>query len=227
MNFSNTQVDKLGENLRKGVTVDILRKTDAYTRSFDNVYSKITEQISSRLKLNYTGRPVKSTKSLIEKLNRETSRLSQIQDISGYRIVVEDVFMQNDVVSKLEEIFDLVDVVDRRERSSNGYRAVHVIPYVEGKPFEIQIRSKLQHYWAELSEKIADKVGIDVKYGGGPVEARETLSELSDTIKSVENVELQLKQKRLWEPEDLRWIEFEEQNFNIPPEFYARKRVDG
>ena len=50
----------------------------------------------------------------------------------------------------------------------NGYRAVHVVVFPESMPIEIQIRTELQHEWAEVFEKIADLVGRDIRYGEPP-----------------------------------------------------------
>jgi ppGpp synthetase/RelA/SpoT-type nucleotidyltranferase len=53
-------------------------------------------------------------------------------------------------------------------------------------PVEIQLRTELQHTWAELSEKLADAVGIDTKYGGGPSAIRERLDLYSELVASFE-----------------------------------------
>jgi hypothetical protein len=45
---------------------------------------------------------------------------------------------------------------------------VHVIATVEGRPVEIQIRTRLQHQWANLFEKFADIVGRGIRYGEPP-----------------------------------------------------------
>jgi hypothetical protein len=55
--------------------------------------------------------------------------------------------------------------VDRRSKPSYGYRAVHVIPSITGKPVEIQLRTQLQHLWAELSETLAFRFYVGLKYG--------------------------------------------------------------
>jgi ppGpp synthetase/RelA/SpoT-type nucleotidyltranferase len=33
---------------------------------------------------------------------------------------------------------------------------------------EIQVRILMQHWWAELSEKLSDTIDPEIKYGGGP-----------------------------------------------------------
>jgi ppGpp synthetase/RelA/SpoT-type nucleotidyltranferase len=73
-------------------------------------------------------------------------------------------------------------VIDRRVKPSNGYRAVHVVVREVGLPVEVQVRTDLQHVWAESSEKLADAFGSQLKYGGGPKEIRELLDDFSKMI---------------------------------------------
>ncbi len=189
--FSKTQIDRLGERLRKGAIEDSdLRLLDAYRRSFVPAYEVVNAVIKEIIASKPTGRPAKSTTSIVEKLNRETIRLTQMQDIAGCRLVVGPIWNQNKVVKLLKAKLKTV-VVDRRKQPSNGYRAVHVIATADDKPIEIQVRTTLQHLWAELSEKLADVVDPSIKYGGGPEELRTFLDRLSKTIADVEALELQ------------------------------------
>lgn len=48
-----------------------------------------------------------------------------------------------------------------------------------GRYVELQVRTRSQHAWAELSEKFADEVGQDLKYGKGNAELLEFLDRLS------------------------------------------------
>lgn len=59
---------------------------------------------------------------------------------------------------------------DRRANPSWGNRAVHVIATVNGKPVEIQVRTKLQDLWAQAMEKLADVWGRGIRYGEAPEE---------------------------------------------------------
>src|SRR5205085_580408 len=77
-------------------------------------------------------------------------------------------------------------------RSSYGYRAVHVIAFAGDLPVEIQVRTARQQRWAELSEKLSDIRGAEVKYGGGPEPIRDVLSALSVSVAGLENYERQL-----------------------------------
>jgi len=79
---------------------------------------------------------------------------------------------QDVLVAQLVELFSddkrAPKVVDRRTEPSHGYRAVHVIVFVRSLPVEIQIRTQLQHEWADLFEKLADHIGRRVRYGEPP-----------------------------------------------------------
>ena len=145
-NLSTTQIDKLGERLKTGeITDQDLRLLDEYRLSFSKAHQFVVGNIGERLGLAPTGRPAKSTPAIIEKLKRESIRLTQIQDIAGCRLVVSDVDKQDSVVSELERLFGNPRMVDRRKKPSHGYRAVHLIVVHEGKAVEIQVRTALQH----------------------------------------------------------------------------------
>jgi GTP pyrophosphokinase len=83
-------------------------------------------------------------------------------------------------------------VVDRRKTPSYGYRAVHVIVRQRGTPVEIQVRTELQHGWAQLSEKLSDVADPSIKYGGGPESLKSRLLKLSETVEKMEVMESKL-----------------------------------
>ncbi|MBV9493355.1 MAG: RelA/SpoT domain-containing protein [Acidobacteria bacterium] len=193
MQPSKSQVDRLGEKLRsQAYGEDELRALDEYRRSFGPAYDRTIEKLKQVLGAPVSGRPAKSTNSIIEKLNRESLRLSQMQDIAGCRIVVADIQRQNGLVQQLEHEFAAATVVDRRLKPSHGYRAVHVIVRTDEKPIEVQVRTSLQHAWAEICEKFADVVDPAIKYGGGPPDVRGTLDAATTLIARIEALEAAL-----------------------------------
>jgi GTP pyrophosphokinase len=115
--------------------------------------------------------------------------LVQIQDIAGCRVVVEGMTEQEKTVASLLQVFENVTVIDRRQTPSFGYRAVHLIVRVSGRPVEVQIRTLIQHYWAESSEKLSD-ADPAVKYGGGAPEVRDILDRWSRSAAAIEAAEL-------------------------------------
>ena len=187
--FSTAAVDQLGERLRKTLTVEDLRLLDKYRREFGEDYAVVVASVRNSLALDASGRPAKSTTAIVEKLKRGSMRLSQMQDIAGCRIIVDDTLVQDAVVSRLATMFPST-TMDRRDRPSHGYRAVHIIVRPKKRPVEIQVRTVLQHRWAELSEKAADNFGIDIKYGGGHKTVREVLDRASETVASFERLEM-------------------------------------
>ena len=186
-----TQVDRLGDRLRKGnVSEEDLRLLDDFRRSFSPAYESVVATIRDDLGLLPTGRPAKSTASVVEKLRRESMRLTQMQDIAGCRLIVTDLTMQDSVVGSLLGCLEESVVVDRRMKPSHGYRAVHVVAYVGGQAVEIQIRTELQHLWAEFSEKLSDVLDPGLKYGHGDASIRTTLLKASEFVRKLEQAEL-------------------------------------
>lgn len=183
LRLTKTQIDRLGERLKKGDSDEFdLRLLDEYRRSFGEPYELVVRSIRASLALKPTGRPAKSTTSIVEKLRRESIRLSQMQDIAGCRIVVSDLTEQDRVVDGLRRLFSDTIALDRRRQPSHGYRAVHVVADVDGRPIEIQVRTLLQDFWARLSEKFSDVVDPAIKYGHGPVRINNALRTLSARI---------------------------------------------
>jgi len=195
--ISKTQIDRLGDRLREGnITESDLRLLDEYRRSFGAAYEFVVGAIRNRLGFEPTGRPAKSTTSIIEKLLRESIRLTQIQDIAGCRLIVPTIMDQEVSVQSLSQLLKHVTIVDRRKQPSHGYRAIHVITTYESRVVEIQIRTSLQHIWAELSEKLSDIIDPGIKYGGGSEGIQDFLARSSSLIDAEESNERDLANKR-------------------------------
>jgi putative GTP pyrophosphokinase len=183
---SKASVDRLGERLRVGINAEDLKLLDEYRLSFAPAYEVVRAKLRSIENILPSGRPAKSTTAIVDKLRRESIRLSQVQDIAGCRIVVDSRAAQNSLTSALVDLFPVTHVSDRREKPSHGYRAVHVIVKECGLNVEIQVRTRLQQLWAELSEKLADHYGPGLKYGEGPENIRKLLENLSNHVRIIE-----------------------------------------
>jgi ppGpp synthetase/RelA/SpoT-type nucleotidyltranferase len=192
MTLSSAKIDKIGEALRSAdFCADVLIELDAYRRTFESAYVAIAKLLREGLRKDgVTGRPSKSTGAIVEKLMRGSFRLSQIQDIAGCRVVVEDVPAQDRLIRALKVFLpDQIRIVDRRHDPSFGYRAVHVIAKVDRRCVEIQIRTIPQHLWAEISEKLADTIDNRIKYGEGEPSLLEALYSLTAAIAALEREE--------------------------------------
>lgn len=188
--MSKSQVDRLGERLRHGQTADAdLLELDEFRRSFSASYADVIGIVTHITAAAPSGRPAKSTTAIIEKLRRESIRLSQMQDIAGCRLIVPSTRDQDGLVARLRSGFQRATVVDRRMSPSHGYRAVHLIVEDGGRPVEIQIRTSLQQLWAEFSEKLSDVIDPSIKYGGGPEVVRRSLKTSSALIRDMDELE--------------------------------------
>jgi hypothetical protein len=187
--LTKSQLNRIGERLRKNTaTEDDVRRLDEYRISFMPAFQKVYDELTA-MGLRPGGRPQKTTPSIVAKLNREKTRLSTMQDIAGCRVEVPNRFEQDRIIIELAMRYPDAEVQDRRIRPSYGYRAVHVIVTVEAKPVEIQIRTALQHNWALVTEKLADVIDQQIKYGGGPADIQELLGQISQRIAILEQQE--------------------------------------
>ena len=169
----------------------VARALDFYRLSFAEAFETVVSTIRNELGLELTGRRAKLTSSIGDKLRRESIRLTQMQDIAGCRLIVPDLTQQDSVVQSLNRLFESVSIIDRRKQPSHGYRAVHVIVDYRGKKIEIQIRTSLQHLWAEASEKFSDEIDPAIKYGGGDKRLQELLMSISVLVAEHEHLEYQ------------------------------------
>lgn len=173
--------------------------------------SSSSRPLRTALRLAPSGRGGKTTESIVSKLKRGSVKLDKIQDIAGCRVVLEDIKAQDEAVERIRQLFPGCRIVDRRLAPSHGYRAVHVIPIVLEHSIEIQLRTRLQHEWAQLSEKQADRCGVQLKYGGGPPRIREFLETTSEIVKDLELDELRLRSLPYGAERERRVLDLERQ----------------
>lgn len=170
--FSKNQARRLGERLKAGApTADDLAMLQILLEAYDEALDAAVRKVSTGLNTKVSSR-IKNTGTIIEKLRRSSgARLHSIQDLAGMRIVMDgsDRLAQNALVAGLSSLFKddthPVKQIDRRASPRSGYRAVHLVVHVEGLPVEIQVRTELQHEWAEFFEKLADRLGRGIRYG--------------------------------------------------------------
>jgi ppGpp synthetase/RelA/SpoT-type nucleotidyltranferase len=181
----------------------------AQLRAVLSAYQQVLEQVKGQLhNLGFapTDR-VKTTPTMLDKLRRTHGmELSRMQDLAGARITVRNLAAQDEARDKISEFYTAQAcrwrVIDRRKDPRFGYRAVHLVVYVDDLPVEIQIRTELQDTWAQIVERLADRWGRGIRYGQAPEnptavvrsgdfaasrsEAAEILMVLSDAVAAVE-----------------------------------------
>jgi putative GTP pyrophosphokinase len=187
---SASQIDKLGVRLRAPLMIKAdLFLLDEYRNSFAPASSEVLSVLRRDFQLEPTARPAKSTRAIIAKLHREGTRLSTMQDVAGCRVVVPSRKHQRVYADGLRAAFADHRLVDRLVKPSHGYRALHLVVKLQGRWVEIQLRTELQHLWAQLCELMADRLGPDIKYGGGDAKARQLLDGLSMAVDFLERQE--------------------------------------
>jgi len=157
---------------------DIGKATSWYEQN-QALFKSLAKKVADILKENVEEKQVqyhsvsfrgKSLESFTAKAEREkyTDPVNQVKDMAGVRVIT---YLETDVSSIAEIIDGLFDVdwansLDQSHLLGSdklGYRSVHYVAKFdkdrcklpeykryEGLPFEIQIRSLLQHAWAEI-----------------------------------------------------------------------------
>lgn len=217
--MTKSQIDKLGERIKSGIVDSSVRLAlaelyAAYSDVSERAFATLCTVLETLGPMGESGRipsatrrPTKTLDSISAKLARERTRLSQMQDIIGCRVIVENRREQDILSGSLmitaatrafhasfsrelgvpEEIiagilkrpFGDTVLIDRNTSPSHGYRAVHIVAKDFGAPYEVQIRTELQNRWAQLSERLNDTFP-GIKYGHGPPDVQASLYDLSD-----------------------------------------------
>lgn len=103
----------------------------------------------------------------------------------------KDVDALFDFVMKRLQASDFAKVIrktDYREkgRDDTGYRALHLILEISGCMIELQLRSKIQHYWSESIERTSVLYGRRLKEKEGDTLVIEYFKKFSDALHEIE-----------------------------------------
>lgn len=117
---------------------------------------------------------------ILQKLARQSIRLSQVEDIGGCRVIATSLAHVRTIEECVRDrtsktIIDHVDdyVTGPPGPRAGGYRAVHLQTVRDGMKIEVQLRTELQHEWAELVETWDETFNTDVKHEQAPDPALE------------------------------------------------------
>lgn len=200
---SKTKIDKAGRSLvlSKELTeemIDLEDVFDNYRASHLEPLSKTTLELQRWLN-SYGGRyyiaqRLKRKPQIIRKLQRLSVRLTQLQDIGGCRIIVDRNSNVDDLVKfiqrKVEDdsSISISRITDYREkgRDLTGYRSVHIILARDQKALELQVRSRIQHYWSESIERTSVIYGRHLKEQEGDPAVIRYFKILSDVFYEIE-----------------------------------------
>ena len=174
----------------------------------------------------------KSPSSLKEKILRETKNyedpLSEITDLAGVRIItyfVEDV---DKIVPLIETEFkiDSENSIDKRKKadpSMFGYVSVHLVVELSDKrgslpeyslfaglKCEIQVRTILQHAWAEIEHDIVYKSNEEM-----PFELRHRFASLAGLLEVADREFEQLRKEEIRVREEIK-MTIQNDNYELP-----------
>jgi ppGpp synthetase/RelA/SpoT-type nucleotidyltranferase len=151
-------------------------------------------------------RRLKRFTSIINKLKRDQTskmKMSRMQDVGGCRSVLLDIDKVNKLVNKYKKSrglkHKLVKINDYIQNpKKDGYRSVHMIyKYFSDKKhdydgllIEIQIRTKLQHYWATAIETVDHFTRQALKSNEGEKEWLEFFRLVSSAFANIEKMPL-------------------------------------
>lgn len=175
---SRSQLSRLGERLAAGALAP--GDEDLYLALLD-AYDRVQVALVGALRavdwqdtlpflppLDIVGR-TKTRDTLVEKLRRSPEvKLPYVRDVAGVRIVGDMTLTDQRVVAQLLVSLFGGRIVDRIAEPASGYRALHAVITFAGLPVEVQVRTRTQHVWAEVFERLADRWGRQIRYGGLP-----------------------------------------------------------
>jgi ppGpp synthetase/RelA/SpoT-type nucleotidyltranferase len=164
-------------NMLSTHTVDLLNAYNAHLPQLEQLAEQVSSMLLKALReqniqLNTFERRVKTEDSLTGKLEKKGYKYKTIYDITdlvGIRAVTYYTDDVDKVAAIAKQIFDIdwKNSVDKRKHQldSFGYLSLHYICYLkEGSlrdiPFEIQMRTALQHVWSAIEHDIGYKGAV-------------------------------------------------------------------
>jgi len=203
MTLSKSRIDKAGRALAHpaDLTIESIELEDAfdeYRGSHLEPLSRTTLELQRWLH-DYGGRyyiaqRLKRKPQIVRKLKRLSVRLTQLQDIAGCRIIVDKNADVDKLIGFIAEKakagggFSVKRLTDYRDkgRDESGYRSAHLILEREGTTIELQLRSRIQHYWSEAIERTSVIYGRHLKENDGDPVVISYFKSLSDVFFEIE-----------------------------------------
>ena len=190
--YSKSKVNKVGEILIKDDpplsellfaydVVDNWRSSHGYP--INTFQATLRNKLKTIDKEAFVAQRLKRMPSIVSKLRRfKSMKLARMQDIGGLRAVVSDLKKVRELEKSYRKSRFNHDLVSIKDYISNpkesGYRSIHIVykyqnnraPEYNGLHIELQIRSRLQHYWATAVETMGTFLEYALKSSQGPQE---------------------------------------------------------
>ena len=188
---TRSQIDRAGERLRKAETPNESDRElyNEYRASFVQPLSEVV----ATLRALAGGMPVtdrlKRFETTIQKLRRQRTRLSSIEDIAGCRVVLPTWREQHELIDRVRDGLEVVRERDYQLEPRHGYRALHAVVRVREQPVEIQLRTELEDRWANFVDQLAQE-DLVIKYGGGPSQIQALLQGTSAIFREYDAIKV-------------------------------------
>ena len=211
--YSGNQINKAGNKLAEpdAELVDISAAMDvlSYWRHCHETPLEAAFDPLQRVAVNIDrdaifAKRLKRTASIILKLQRSQGRmqLSRMQDVGGCRAIISTEKKLRKIVRELKKLPELkgtegnVRVTDYISApKDDGYRSVHLVgKFPDGagafRNIEIQVRTRIQHYWATAVEIVDLFTGQALKSNQGEPEWKDLFAAVSRQFALMESVHI-------------------------------------
>ncbi|MEO9477262.1 MAG: RelA/SpoT domain-containing protein [Cyclobacteriaceae bacterium] len=181
MDFSKTQIRKLGDRIRSEIStgldhvapadIDMLEEYRiSYKEYISTIFNKLYKESKGIRHDSITTYRLKRIESIVRKLYRYPSmELDRMSDVAGCRCILNNEARVYKLRDQIYEIFHVSKENDYYKNPvASGYKSIHLyITESENDkwPVEIQIRTKNDHNWATLVEIIDQLYDKSLKEG--------------------------------------------------------------
>lgn len=198
----------LGVILFGGVIMTVKKEIELEYASLKNVYDKLCEESSKQIEVMIENgliklavpieKRTKTIKSVLEKIERYNyTKLDQINDMVGIRVIVlfkKDIEKVCDLIEENFQVIRKEDTAERLDDNQFGYGSIHYelklneewcsVPsfsQFRNLSFELQIRTTSQHIWAASSHVLQYKRENDV-----PIKVKRSINRVAALLELVD-----------------------------------------
>ena len=196
-------------SIEKNITKEYKDKRKVYLEFESYVYELIRKLIEERnlfvFGISHRFKDLESLENKIQKKKGKYLALGDITDLVGVRVITFFSDTVDVIASYLPEVFevDLGNSIDKRKSltaTEFGYVSLHYICYLKetdiekypefkGIRFEIQLRSALQHAWAEIEHDLGYKSEFGI-----PIPMRREFSRVAGLLEIADNQFIELRE---------------------------------
>lgn len=182
---------------------------------FSKINSLITENNLFVMEISHRTKTIASLKGKLEKKFGKYLSLNDVTDLCGFRIICYFADTVDQIASLLKDNFeiDYENSIDKRailQATEFGYISVHYIcslreddckdhPEFKNIRFEVQIRSVLQHAWAEIEHDLGYKSDFGV-----PRPIRREFSRVASLLEVADNQFVELRKNTIKYENDVK-----------------------